>query len=131
MFENHMIQSRGFQNVSHIGQLTGFQVRIRTKYYRGIWASLIEGAEVTVDGQTFDRDEITWTIGDRTFTQDELGDATDVHWHFTEPATLTVRRPGGLEPGAHNVRVAVYFRASYMGSGVSSNAFSRQVVLVH
>ena len=125
-----MIQSRGFKNVSEMGQTNAFQVRIRLKYYRGIYASLIEGAEVTVDGQSFERNQIRWTIGNHTFTQDELENATDVRWHFVEPATLNVSKPGGLKPGTHTVRVSMYYRPSYMGTTASNSTFTRELVLV-
>jgi hypothetical protein len=130
MLENHMIQSRGFKNVSHLGQVMGFQVKIRIKYYRGIFVSLIEGAEVAVDGQSFERNQIRWTIGNHTFTQDELGNVTDVHWQWTEPATLTISKPGGLKPGNHTVRVSMSYRTSYMGEGASNSTFSRELILV-
>ena len=88
MLEKDMIQSHGFRNVVAGGEVTGFQLRIRIPYYRGIWASLLEGADVTVDGEEFSRDGILWTIGDRTLTLAEL-EAVD------RPA-LAVRRAGRL-----------------------------------
>jgi hypothetical protein len=96
------------------GTAAGFQVRIRIPYYRGIWASLLEGADVTVDGEEFSRDDILWTLGDKTLTLTELEDASDVRWPFDEPAVLTVPKPGGLAVGMHDVSVKLAFRASYM-----------------
>src|SRR6476661_2547998 len=61
MLEAHVIQTKGFKNVDG-----GFQVAVRCPYYRGIWASLIEGAELTVDGETYGRDSIRWTLGGQT-----------------------------------------------------------------
>jgi len=113
MLEPGVIQSRGFRNRSEGGRITGFQVRIRTPYYRGIWASLLEGADVIVDGEKFDREKIRWTIGDRTLTLPELEAATDVRWPFLEPAILTVPKLGGLTVGMHDVSVSVALRASY------------------
>ena len=51
MLETHVIQTKGFKNVGD-GEATGFQLAVRCPYYRGMWASLIEGVEVTVDGDT-------------------------------------------------------------------------------
>ena len=52
MLESHVIQAKGFTNVG--GDVpSGFQIAVRCPYYRGIWASLIEGAELTVDDETF------------------------------------------------------------------------------
>jgi Domain of unknown function (DUF6379) len=114
MLESGMIQSRGFQNLSKDGKVTGFQIRIRTPYYRGIWASLLEGADVFVDGEQFSREKILWTLGDKTFSLAELEASRDVRWPFEEAALLTVPKPGGLSVGMHDVRVKLAFRASYM-----------------
>lgn len=114
MLEKDMIQSYGFKNVTAGGDTTGFQVRIRIPYYRGIWASLLEGADLAVDGEEFGRDRILWTLGDKTLTLAELEAASDVRWPFDEPAVLTVPKPGGLAVGLHDVHVKLAFRASYM-----------------
>ena len=75
MLEAHVIQTKGFKNVGG-DEPSGFQVVVRCPYYRGIWASLLEGAELTVDGETFGADGVRWTLGGATFTSDELADAS-------------------------------------------------------
>src|ERR1700751_3648234 len=82
MLEQEIIQSRGFANIRDGDQITGFRFRIRTPYYRGMWASLIEGADVTVDGEQFARDLTKWTIGERTYTVAQFAEAGDDHWGF-------------------------------------------------
>jgi hypothetical protein len=114
MLEKEMIQLNGFRNVLKDGTTAGFQVRIRIPYYRGIWASLVEGVDVTVDGEEFSRDDILWTLGDKSLTLAELEAASDVRWPFDEPAVLTVPKLGGLAVGMHDVSVKLAFRASYM-----------------
>jgi len=132
MFEKDVIQTKGFRNVVEDGTTVGFQVAIRTPYYRGIWTSLLEGVDVTVDGETYGSNRIRWTIAGKTFTTDELTTATDLRWPFEELATLTVDEPGGLEPGLHDVQVAVTWRWSYipveMQPATASSA--RKLVLV-
>jgi uncharacterized protein DUF6379 len=130
MLETHVIQTKGFKNVGD--PPTGFQVAVRCPYYRGIWASLLEGAELTVDGETYGRDDIRWTLGGTTFTSDELADATDARWAFEEPAVLTVDKAGGLEPGLHDVQVSVTWRWSYIPVEMqpTTNISNRKLVLV-
>jgi len=127
MLESQVIQQKGFRNVGD-----GFQVAVRCPYYRGIWASLLEGAELTVDGETFARDDIRWTLGGRTFTGDELAEAAEARWPFEEPAVLTVDRPGGLEPGLHDVQVSITWRWSYIPVEMqpTTNISNRKLVLV-
>ena len=131
MLEKDVIQLKGFKNVGE-GEPTGFQVAVRCPYYRGIWASLLEGAELTVDGETYGRDDIRWTLSGRMFTSDELAEAADARWPFEEPAILSADKPGGLEPGLHDVEVAVTWRWSYIPVEMqpTTNISNRKLVLV-
>ncbi len=133
ILENHMIQQKGFKNVSVLGQVVGFQVRVRLVAYKGMWADIIGGAEVAVDGENFNRNQITWTIGAHTLTQDELlkqcsfpAFTTAVHWNWTEPATLTVTKPGGLKPGSHKVKVVT----NTLEGTTARSQFTRDLILV-
>jgi Domain of unknown function (DUF6379) len=114
MMEKDVIQTKGFRNVVEDGTTVGFRVTIRTPYYRGIWASLLEDVEVTVDGETYGSDRIRWTIAGETYGTEELTSSPDLRWPFEELATLTVDKPGGLEAGPHDVQVAVTWRWSYI-----------------
>src|SRR5947209_12867166 len=98
MLEQEVIQMRGFKNVVQDGRTTGFQVRVRCPYYRGIWASLLEGAAVTVDGESFPPETTRWTLNGKTFSASELADEPEMRWLYEEPLILTVEKPGGLEP---------------------------------
>ena len=131
MLEAHVIQTKGFRNVGD-DDPSGFQVAVRCPYYRGIWASLLEGAELTVDGETFGGDRIRWTLGGATYTADELSEGGDTRWPFEEPAILTVDKPGGLEPGLHDVEVAITWRWSYIPVEMqpTTNISNRRLVLV-
>lgn len=108
------IQSRGFRNVSDGDRIIGFQVPIRLNYYRGVWLSQLRPATITLDGETFEGDKITWTIDGKTYEQDELAENPDINWGITVPAVLTVRKPGGLELGLHDVEVFSQYSASYL-----------------
>jgi hypothetical protein len=127
MLEQAVIQQRGFTNVEG-----GFQIAVRCPYYRGIWASLIEGATVTVDGEELPRDAIRWTLGGKSFTTDELAEATEDRWAFETPALLTVAKPGGLAPGRHEIEVTVVWRWSYIPEEMqpTTNVSRRTLVLV-
>jgi len=114
MLEYSIIQTRGFANVTEGGRVTGFQLLVRMPNYRGAWGSLIDGADVTVDGVPFSRDVTRWSLRGRTFSLDELRRSTDVHWDLAELATLTVPLDGGLRAGVHDVAVTIYLRSPYI-----------------
>jgi hypothetical protein len=124
VLEQHVIQAKGFRNVDG-----GFQVAVRCPYYRGIWASLLEDARLTVDGETFDT--VRWTLGGRTYTTERLADASDTRWPFEEPALLTVDAEP-LTPGVHDVEVAITWRWSYIPVEMqpTTNISKRRLVLV-
>lgn len=115
MLEMEAVQQRGFRNVFRNGQCIGFQIAYRTTYYRGIWLSLSKGFSVLVDGEQFPREAITVTIGGKTYTQDEMTKVGNVQWQKTEPAILTITKPGGLKLGVHKVTVNWSHRTSYLG----------------
>jgi Domain of unknown function (DUF6379) len=127
MLEAHVIQTKGFKNVDG-----GFQVAVRCPYYRGIWASLVEGVELIVDGESFAAHSVRWTLGGRSYATAELAGDTEARWPFEEPAILTVDRPGGLEPGLHEVEVAITWRWSYIPIEMqpTTNISNRKLVLV-
>ena len=114
MLEFPIIQQRGFRNVTEGGEITGFQVPVRSTYYRGVWLSQLRPATVTVNGVKYAGDQVTWTVGGRTYEQSELAERGDVHWSNQEAAILTVRKPGGLELGIHEVDAAWECSASYL-----------------
>ena len=132
MLESNVIQMKGFKNTVQDGRITGFQVRARCPYYRGIWASLIERVEVAVDGETFPAESTRLELGGRRFRPGEPADEQELRWAFEEPAVLAVDKPGGLEPGLHDVQVSVTWRWSYVPVEMqpTTNISERKLVLV-
>jgi sugar phosphate isomerase/epimerase len=108
------IRQHGFHNISGPGGVTGFQLLVQSPYYRGVWFSLIEGVDVTVDGETFDNSKTRFKLGERTYTWAEMETIGDKLWPWLEPATVIVDKPGGLKPGVHDVAVVIKIRISYM-----------------
>lgn len=133
MLEREPVQLRGFHNVFKDGKVVGFQVRFRSTYYRGVWLSMSTGFEVTVDGEKFPKQQVTVTIGGKTYTQDEMTKIGNVQWPNYEAAVLTVAKPGGLKPGVHDVAVDWGHRTSYIPGGISlgRQAPARKLVLVY
>jgi hypothetical protein len=130
MPQEETILDRGFKNVLQNGKITGFQLEVKTGYYRGTYLSLVEDFEITVDGEKFKRDQIRFTVGNHTYTLDELANLTDVRWPFQEAAILTVSKPGGLKTGMHDVQVVQKTRVSYMPVQPSVYTFRKKMTLV-
>ncbi|MCW2819218.1 MAG: Xylose isomerase [Marmoricola sp.] len=126
MLDRSVIQGRGFRNVVEGGRVTGFAFDLRNPNYRGGWASLLDGAEVVVDGEKVESHVPLWTLGGRTLTVEELRAGTDLRWSLEETATITVPRPGGLTPGVHHLEVTVFVRRSYFPPAIERSSFPEQ-----
>jgi hypothetical protein len=121
---------RGFRNTRQNGQVTGFQVLLRSGYYRGVWVPLVDSFEVKVDGETFQGDQVLCGFNGKTYAQTELDKLENVRWQWSDPAVLTVRKPGGLKPGWHEVSVVCRMRISYMPVIPSVRTYSANLALV-
>ena len=130
MFEKYMVMTRGFQNVAQDGSVIGFQIKIRITYYRGIYLALIARLDLAVDGEKFRPDQLRFSIGDRTYTLDEMAKEETVRWPFGEPATLTVLKPGGLKPGLHEVELTEIIKPAYIPEPGFVAGTRRKVTLV-
>lgn len=105
LFDKYFICDDTFKNVVKDGETVGFQIGIKVSYYRGVILGIVNNVEITVDGETFTKDQMTFTVKDGTFTFDEMLGRDDVRWDFGEVAYLRVKKPGGLSCGEHTVKV--------------------------
>jgi hypothetical protein len=120
----------GFKNFNKDGKTAGFQVLVKDSYYRGIYVPLIEGFDVTVDGEKFARNQIQCKFRDNVYGQDDLQNHPNERWQFNEPCTLIITKAGGLKPGFHNVEIVVRERISYMPTIPSVRTFKAKLALV-
>jgi len=141
MLEKDIIQQRGFHNIyDENGKAIGFQFRVRSEYYRGIWLSLIRPGDVIVDGEVFGKDKIKWNIGGVDYTLDEMLKVTDIQWPIDKAAVIKVKKEGGLSIGYHDVSVEYRLIMSYIPPVVNSDEafermpakpFTRRILLVN
>src|SRR5690606_35022145 len=95
--------------------------------YRGLGLSMVDFS-LEVDGEPIAKEDITFTVHGNEYPATELGEVYDDRWGFTEPATLTVRRDGGLPAGEHEVHYHQWLRISYLP--VPSENDDRKVLTV-
>ena len=97
MLESNVIQYRGFHNIKKDGKTVGFQICVRSDYYRGIWLSQLRPGKVIVDGVTYPKEEVIWEIGGKDYTVQELAEAGSDFWRITDVATLKIMKEGRKE----------------------------------
>ncbi len=114
MLEQNVIQYRGFHNIEEDGKITGFQICVRSDYYRGVWLSQLRPGKVVVDGVVYPKEDVIWNINDKDYTVQELAEAGNDFWRITDVATLKIKKEGGLSQGFHDVGVRFAASCSYM-----------------
>nr|WP_300851076.1 DUF6379 domain-containing protein [uncultured Acetatifactor sp.] len=112
--EREVIQSVGFRNIVENGEVTGFQLKIRLPYYRGVFLSQLRPGTLTVDGEVFTKEQIIWCIRGEEYNPEEMAVDFKTHWNPTETAVLKVKKPGGLSQGYHDLKYGYCFTSSYM-----------------
>lgn len=112
--ERQVIQSVGFRNVTEGGAVTGFQLRIRLPYYRGVYLSQIKPGRMVIDGETFEKEDITWVVDGVGYSWEEMRVNNEAFWHPLRPAVLRVKKPGGLSQGFHDIEYGFCCTHSYM-----------------
>jgi hypothetical protein len=113
MLERTLVQSRGFRNIEENGRVVGFEFLLRIPNYRGMRASLIDGVDVSVDGEKFSYEDNVLVIQGNPLTLSQLREAATIRWALQELATVRVAKAGGLTLGVHDVEVAVRMRPPY------------------
>ena len=67
-----------------------------------------------MDGETFGADEIMWRVNGEDYTYADMRADCNTHWHPLEPATLIVKKAGGLKQGFHDITYGFCCTHSYM-----------------
>ena len=117
MYDKYMVLREDIQSVIENGVGTGFEVKLRIPYYRGVSLSLVEDITVTFNNTVFTSDQLKFTVGGDTYTFDEMATISTLRWEYGEKATVFVPLKGGIPLGFHRVEVSVTIRVSYMGGG--------------
>lgn len=117
MYDKYLIEGEIFKNVEENGQVTGFQYGARLPYYRGVVLSLVGELQLTVDGERIPPEQMSVTIGGKTYPVTKLEDEPVAKWEFGEVGVITVKKPGGLKPGDHQFSIRQHMKISYVPGG--------------
>ncbi|MGT2737649.1 C-glycoside deglycosidase beta subunit domain-containing protein [Streptococcus orisratti] len=92
MLESNVIQYRGFHSIIENDKIVGFQICVRSDYYRGVWLSQLRPGKVIVDDVTYTKEEVIWEINGKDYKVDELARASQGFWRITDVATLKIMK---------------------------------------
>lgn len=116
MVEYQSIQQRGFHNTyDENGSINGFEFRFVPNYYKGLWFTQCRFGNVTVDGETFDRDDLIYEYDGLEYTREEMFDL-EKYWQFRTPLTVKVPKKDGLTIGYHQIQMQFGWVLNYNGA---------------
>ena len=84
----HMLSDDALRVTAH-----GFELDIGLNWYRSLPLSSVATLELSVNGETIPRDEITFVVNGTEYALDDLPDHPDELWFVLDPAKLRVSRP--------------------------------------
>lgn len=113
MPERTIIQSSGFANTGQPDQRNGFTLRLRQPNYRGLRLSLIEGIDITVDGEAYPAEESSIVLRGKVYSHAAMAEAIDERWNVGETIAVQVSKPDGLSAGVHEVGCILRLRHPY------------------
>jgi hypothetical protein len=108
VFQNDLIQDGSLRT-----DPSGFSFDARLNWYRALPLSSIQ-LTIAVDGERVDGDAVTFTVDGETVRHADLPARDDRMWFVGDPARVTVERPGGLTPGAHELTLSIASRIPYI-----------------
>lgn len=109
-----ILQKNSLKNYYLRGKVEGFQFQVRLSYYRGHFLSVIEKLGVKIDDNVIPEKDILFCLNGKEFIVADLKNQPNEFWNILTPATIKVRKPGGLEPGPHKVSFELILRNPYL-----------------
>ena len=92
----------------------GFSFHLRIPWYRSLPLSCVEGVDVVIDGDAVAADDLRISFGETIYALGDLPPLHETWWNVTDPARVSIARPGGLDDGAHEVDVTLSIRIPYI-----------------
>ncbi len=102
-------------------------VEVRMPYYRGLGLSMVEGVDLTINGNPIPVEATSFTVHGNTYPMVDLPTVLDDRWEMGERARIDFSVTQPMEPGETVVSAAVRLRISYMpvpGGGRDTKTFT-------
>lgn len=97
---------------------SGFEIRVRFKWYRSLPLSCLENLRMSIDGCPIDASLITLEVNGRRHRLEQLVEQVEETWFVLDPAVLSVGLPGRVRRGeTYHLKVFFGLRAPYIPVG--------------
>lgn len=92
----------------------GIAFGVRLPWYRALPMSVVDVAEVKVDGQVVPKSKLRIEINGRTFAADALGELVDEWWYVLDSARIHVDDPALGKTAKHTVDLTLTLYPPYI-----------------
>jgi hypothetical protein len=117
-----------FKNHYEDGKITGFELDVRSYYYRGVPLALCESCHVSVNGKLCGPESMRVAVDGEVFKFEDMCDVTLHYWNKGCGAKIIVDLPGGLNVGeTYDLAAVVEVRAYYMREGIAGQIASTAI----
>lgn len=114
---SEIIKRDSFKSLYINGEKNGFEFDVQLSYYRGHYLSDIEELAISVDGEIFPDEVITFELNGKEMPLYKLKYAMTEFWSQVVPARIHVIKKGGLSFGKHDLELKMMLRIPYMELG--------------
>lgn len=88
-------------------------LKLRLPWYRSLWLSCLDNADLTIDGQAVPVEEISFRLYGQTHPFADLKNISSVSWFVLDAADLLIPINDALADGPHEVSLSLFFRIPY------------------
>lgn len=123
MNDKYIIASRGCENISEDGKITGYEFQLRIPYYQGVPMSQIKFIRIWMDGEEVPQEDIrVFSVTGEMFELSQIITVSFFYWEYMTPMRVRVCREGGLAKGAHRLDVSASIDVIYAPDGFAAKA---------
>ena len=109
MMDHRVVSDGGLTGTS-----TGFDVDVRLPWYRTLPLSVVEVVEVILDGETIEREKVSFELNGENLRLDQLRPRSDDWWYVLDSALLHVDHEPVASGTEHEVSVTIAVRPPYI-----------------
>lgn len=113
MFDQYMLVENTLTNRFENGK-SFIQVGIRFPHHCGIWVSIIEKIELSIDGRNMPEDDMYLILHDNEYKVTELEAEYEDRWNFSEIALLRIMNQTLSGEGFHDLELMIGLRVSFL-----------------
>lgn len=100
---------------------SGFEVRLRYKWYRSLQLSCLENFWLSLDGQPVESSAVTLGVNGHSYRLEDLAGKVEETWFILDSAVVSVAQPGAVKSGeTHQIDAVFGMRIPYIAIGPSN-----------